>query len=61
MLIPKSLAENNTSGPLTVFGHGLFGSGSSYVRAPDLLQMSTVLSLSPRISRDGVPMEIKMP
>ena len=33
MLIPKSLAENNTSGPLTVFGHGLFGSGSSYVRS----------------------------
>ncbi len=33
MLIPRSLAENNTSGPLTVFGHGLFGSGSSYVRS----------------------------
>ena len=32
MLIPRSLADNNTSGPLTVFGHGLFGSGSSYVR-----------------------------
>ena len=30
MLIPKSLAENNTSGPLTVFGHGLFGDGDSY-------------------------------
>ena len=23
MLIPSSLAENNTSGPLTVYGHGL--------------------------------------
>ena len=31
MLIPKSLAENNESGPLTVFGHGLFGDGDSYV------------------------------
>ena len=30
MLIPLSLAENNTSGPLTVFGHGLFGDGDSY-------------------------------
>ena len=30
MLIPSSLAENNTSGPLTVFGHGLFGDGDSY-------------------------------
>ena len=30
MLIPRSLAENNTSGPLTVFGHGLFGDGDSY-------------------------------
>ncbi len=30
MLIPKSLAENNESGPLTVFGHGLFGDGDSY-------------------------------
>ena len=30
MLIPKSLAEDNTSGPLTVFGHGLFGDGDSY-------------------------------
>ena len=25
MMIPKSLAENNTSGPISVFGHGLFG------------------------------------
>lgn len=33
MLIPRSLAENNTSGQLTVFGHGLFGSGDSYVRS----------------------------
>jgi len=30
MLIPKALAENNESGPLTVFGHGLFGDGDSY-------------------------------
>ena len=30
MLIPKSLAEDNESGPLTVFGHGLFGDGDSY-------------------------------
>ena len=30
MLIPKSLAEINESGPLTVFGHGLFGDGDSY-------------------------------
>jgi len=31
MLIPKSLADRNESGPLTVFGHGLFGDGDSYV------------------------------
>ena len=30
-LIPKSLADNNTSGPITVIGHGLFGNGDSYV------------------------------
>ena len=30
MLIPKALAEDNESGPLTVFGHGLFGDGDSY-------------------------------
>ena len=32
MMIPKSLAENNTSGPISVFGHGLFGDGDSYVK-----------------------------
>ena len=31
MVIPKSLADRNESGPLTVFGHGLFGDGDSYV------------------------------
>ncbi len=31
MMIPNSLAENNSSGPLTVLGHGLFGSGRDYV------------------------------
>jgi len=31
MLIPSSLAEKNESGPITIVGHGLFGSGRSYV------------------------------
>ncbi len=31
MMIPQSLADNNTSGPLTVVGHGLFGDGKGYV------------------------------
>lgn len=31
MVIPRSLADRNESGPLTVFGHGLFGDGDSYV------------------------------
>lgn len=33
MLIPRSLADSNASGPITVFGHGLFGNGDSYVRS----------------------------
>lgn len=32
MMIPKSLAENNTSGPISVFGHGLFGDSDAYVK-----------------------------
>ncbi|MBI88386.1 MAG: hypothetical protein CMB67_05115 [Euryarchaeota archaeon] len=31
MMIPQSLADNNSSGPLTVLGHGLFGNGRDYV------------------------------
>ncbi|MAU85639.1 MAG: hypothetical protein CMA21_03410, partial [Euryarchaeota archaeon] len=29
MVIPKSLADSNSSGPISVFGHGLFGNGKS--------------------------------
>ena len=33
MMIPKSLAENNTSGPISVFGHGLLDSDVKNGRA----------------------------
>jgi hypothetical protein len=32
MTIPKSLADNNVSGPISVFGHGLFGDSDAYVK-----------------------------
>ena len=60
MMIPKSLAENNKSGPISVFGHGLFGDSDSYVKNGRAIANEYQTVLLVQISKDGVLMGTRM-